>query len=408
MTTGKRDISALYLTLALLGAIAAPTLCADVTAPLQVSPILQASETAQTLPTPPTQPESGPGGTDYVHGAVMEHSYDVGDKQYWIFEPNEPHPKSAPVVIFNHGWGGMKPDSYRAWINHIVRRGNIVIYPRYQATAKSPTTEITPNSLAATKAALRRLETEAGHTRPMLDKVAAVGHSAGGQITANLAASAAKENLPQPKAIMCVQPGKSWGPVTRIAIPLFDLKGIPANTLLLTVVGDQDNIARDIDAKRIFLESVNVPSANKNYVELISDDHGSPPLKANHFAPTAFLPGNAPSQRQPQTQQPARGSVLRGAMSKRLQERLAQRTQANRSTQADQPEQPGRASLTGGLKRLDALDFYGTWKLFDALCDAAFYQRNREYALGATPQQQFMGYWSDGVPVKPMIVIDHM
>ena len=37
--------------------------------------------------------------------------------------------------------------------------------------------------------------------------------------------------------------------------------------------------------------------------------------------------------------------------------------------------------------------------------DAAFYNKNREYALGNTPQQRFMGVWSDGVPVKELKVI---
>jgi hypothetical protein len=53
---------------------------------------------------------------------------------------------------------------------------------------------------------------------------------------------------------------------------------------------------------------------------------------------------------------------------------------------------------------INALDYYGTWKLFDALTDAAFNGKNREYALGNTPQQRFMGVWSDGVPVKELKV----
>ena len=48
----------------------------------------------------------------------------------------------------------------------------------------------------------------------------------------------------------------------------------------------------------------------------------------------------------------------------------------------------------------DALDFYGYWKLFDALSDAAFYGRNREFALGNTPDYCYMGTWSDGRPVR--------
>jgi hypothetical protein len=46
------------------------------------------------------------------------------------------------------------------------------------------------------------------------------------------------------------------------------------------------------------------------------------------------------------------------------------------------------------------------WKLFDGLADAAFFGRNREYALGNTPQQRFMGFWSDGTAVKELIVTD--
>jgi len=68
-------------------------------------------------------------------------------------------------------------------------------------------------------------------------------------------------------------------------------------------------------------------------------------------------------------------------------------------------------SQTGRRDRLEtmmvnALDFYGTWKLFDGLCDAAFYGKNREYALGNTPQQRFMGVWSDGVAVKELKITD--
>ena len=32
--------------------------------------------------------------------------------------------------------------------------------------------------------------------------------------------------------------------------------------------------------------------------------------------------------------------------------------------------------------------------------------RNREFALGNTPQQRFMGLWSDGRPVQELVVID--
>jgi hypothetical protein len=52
----------------------------------------------------------------------------------------------------------------------------------------------------------------------------------------------------------------------------------------------------------------------------------------------------------------------------------------------------------------DALDWYGTWKLLDALMGCAFDGEWCEYALGNTPEQRFMGTWSDGVPVAEALV----
>lgn len=56
---------------------------------------------------------------------------------------------------------------------------------------------------------------------------------------------------------------------------------------------------------------------------------------------------------------------------------------------------------------VDAMDYYSTWKLFDALTDYAFNGINGEYCLGNTPEQRFMGLWSDGTHVKELIVTDN-
>src|SRR5262245_60241027 len=85
-------------------------------------------------PTPPAQPDTGPGGKQYAHAAVKKTRYGNGNQEYWIFEPDAPKPASAPVIVFIHGWGGMNPLYYGAWLDHLVKRGNIVVYPRYQAT----------------------------------------------------------------------------------------------------------------------------------------------------------------------------------------------------------------------------------------------------------------------------------
>jgi len=79
--------------------------------------------------TPPEQPKSGPGGMDYRYAKVTKNVYGEGANQYWIFEPADPTPKSAPVIVFNHGWGATNPKVYGAEatlssIRSIRSRGN--------------------------------------------------------------------------------------------------------------------------------------------------------------------------------------------------------------------------------------------------------------------------------------------
>ena len=228
--------------------------------------------------------------------------------------------------------------------------------------------------------------------KPDLDKVAVVGHSMGGVIAANLAARWQVLGVPQPKAVMCVQPGKAWTMSERTAVKLEDLSLIDKNTLLLAVAGDRDRLAKDVDAKRIFKESTQVLSQNKNYVVLVSDDHGQPALAASHFAPCApNLKYGDPSVSSSDSGSPSSGG--------RFRERLRERMQGRQAENGDEPDY-----TTETAHAIDALDFYGTWKLFDGLSDAVFHGTNREYALGNTPPQRFMGKWSDGTPVKELQV----
>jgi pimeloyl-ACP methyl ester carboxylesterase len=270
----------------------------------------------------------------------------------------------------------MNPLYYGAWVDHLVKRGNIVVYPRYQANLLTPIKDFLPNTLAAVKDALHRLQTERGHVTPDLSKFATVGHSLGGLLAANVAALASESKLPRVRAVMAVEPGITEAPIN---VPLADLKKIPADTLLLAFAGDQDTLVRDADAKRIYYESTRVAPANKNYVTLVSDVHGQPMLQASHRAPTAL------------NKDYDNGEGVGGATTG-----IPDRIGGARISRRVRPE----------TMMVNALDYYGTWKLFDGLIDAAFKGKNREYALGNTPQQRFMGVWSDGVPVKELKVTD--
>jgi len=291
-------------------------------------------------PTPPTQPSSGPGGSDYSHASVIISRYNWGAQQYWIFEPDSPKPESASLIAFNHGWSAFYPIFYIEWIKHIVKKGNIVVYPRYQLGFSIGFKQFTSNAINAVKDAIKELET-GDHVRPELDKFAIVGHSLGGGITAYMAALASESELPIPKAIMPVQPAIPFG-------PLVNLSKIPSETLMVVVVGEDDTVVGDKSGKTIFYDSKQIPLSQKDFVIQITDKYGKPDLVADHVAPLC-LPF---------------------------------------------------------LNAVDAMDYYSTWKLFDALTDYAFYGINGEYCLGNTSQQRFMGLWSDGTPVKELVVTD--
>lgn len=307
--------------------------------------------------TPPGQPDRGPGGSgDYVYDRVRVSSYGEGAARYWIFEPDvelEVAAAPLPIVLYVHGLNAISPGTVRGWINHIVRRGAIVIYPAYQTVGVEDPKQFTRRSAAAAVEAIAKLNGK-DHAKGNPRQFALVGHSLGGTICANLAAAHDAYKLPEPSVLMCVEPGDTRadrGLGALLPSLAEDHAALPRGLLMLVLVGEDDNIVGRGMAKRIFNAALQVPDEDKDFITLRTDRHGSPPLVADHFIPVSPV-------------------------------------------------------LEGGLVGADALDYFGLWKLFDGLTDAAFHNRNRAYALGDTPEQRYMGKWSDGTPVKELVVTD--
>lgn len=335
-------------------------------------------------PTPPDQPPTGPGGAGYPYTEVGKHSTGEGSGDVTIFWPKQPAATAAlPVVVFTHGWGAVDPKHYEAWLDHLARKGAIVIYPRYQENLRVKPDTFTANAITGVRRALDWLARNPDLPHPDPARWATVGHSAGGVLAANLSVELPKAGLPAPKAVMSVEPGITRGEKGTL-IPLADLSRTDPATLLLAITGDADQLVGDHDARRIYAETTGIPAVNKDLLELSSDDHGSPALEATHRAPAAPLPGYVP----PQREEPH--GFFRKRIAKRAKERMAERG-------LDLDAASKEPAVT------NALDYYGTWKLFDALCAAAFAGQQREIALGGGPAQLDMGRWSDGNPVKPMV-----
>jgi acetyl esterase/lipase len=309
---------------------------------------------------PPVQPLRGPGGREYPHARISYEVYGEGALAYWLFAPADPTPPSAPLVVFLHGWGGKSPAGFGAWIDHLVKRGNLVVFPVYQDAPRTSADTMLANAITAVKnAILRQQQSEVA--RPDLQRVAFVGHSFGGTLAMQMAAAAKREGLPVPHVLMPVAPGRSE--LAFQGLPQVDLRKISPAVLLLVIVGEDDQNAGDTIGRVIYTSTPQIPLANKNFTLMRSDYHGTPPLVANHRSPGAANPAYC-------------ASVT-------------------------------RQGAPRDLPPVDAMDYYGYWKFFDGLTDAAFYGRNRVYALGDTPQQRFMGAWSDGTPVRePRVIID--
>lgn len=356
---------------------------------------------------PPTQPTDGPGGAQYAHGGVTTRHIGDGDSECWIFLPRDPVPKEAPVVVFLHGWGGMKPGVYGAWIRHLVRRGNIVIYPRYQASLRDKPGDMTTHAYETVRNAWKSL-LEDKEIQPRKDKIAYVGHSLGGILTANFLARSAALGLPPAGAALMVEPSNGEPMIKRAdrVMKIEDVSRAPADALVVAMVGDSDKLAAEFAAKKIMGALAQIPHDNKNYLVVHSDSTAG--LVADHLSPTCpdasitdehedaaddddliDLLGETNNE-SAAGDRPARRE---GPLRKRLEERRAQKS--------------GGAGARGNRKPVtDALDWYAYWKVCDGLLDACYSGTNREYALGRGPEVRNMGKTADGHVVSEIEVRD--
>lgn len=307
----------------------------------------------------PSQPTSGPGGNDYTHSAVTMRSYDPTlATGVFIFEPASPVPDSANVIVFVHGLSFVNPYIYGAWIKHLVRHGNIVIYPKYQnVLGTTPTSSFNANTILGIKRALDTLA-NAGHVKPRLQNFAITGHSYGGLMAPNMAILAASSGFPVPKAVFSCQGYTDLSGTTRLP----DYSIMSSSTNLLIAVGDNDAVVGTTFGHFLMDSTVNIPTSHKNLVTHHSDTHGSPNIGSTHFEP---------------------GSI---------------------DSEFDSGEISFLISSGATLTTTDAVDYFCYWKLLDALLDCSFYGTHCNYAFGDTPEQHGMGNWSDGQPVVKLTV----
>lgn len=222
-------------------------------------------------PAQPSQPGSGPGGSDRRHAGSRTTEVAGTPDRVMIVEPAEPRPATAPVVLFTQGTG---PEGYQGWIDHLVGRGSIVVF-QDQSYDSSDLAARGAAPLAGLRVAVRKLA-EPGHVRPRWDQLVLVGHSIGGVMSTQLAAEAGPARLPVPRAVLAVQPPAPDATAAKV------FRAVPARTRVIVLASDQDDRVGD-EPKAVWKALAHLP--DRDYVLVRGDARGQPPLEAGHLFP---------------------------------------------------------------------------------------------------------------------------
>jgi predicted esterase len=217
---------------------------------------------------------AGCGGKDSGPSkATSEGPIGKGASGVWIYTPAG---KPKDVVVYFHGQGGPQeatPVNHLPWIKHLVSRGSVVIYPRYEIAFEE---DPMPFIVTAVREATKRVDVKG---LPVLS----LGYSRGGALAVEYAATAGDEDLPVPDWVMSVFPAP-FGNQKHIV----DLASLRHFTELLILVGDQDQVVGTAGAAYLGqrLQQGGFPGENIEVEQVAS--HGA--FTADHFAPMSTSP----------------------------------------------------------------------------------------------------------------------
>lgn len=209
------------------------------------------------------------GGSTRTQAGLATTTIGTGETAAVILRPAG-EPRRRPGIIFLHGWLGISPSFYDGWLRHLVREGNTVVYPVYQSPF-TPPGRVLANALAGVRLALPRADVD-----PRTLVVA--GHSAGGALAADYAATAQSVGLPEPLAVFAAYPGRRLRGVP-IGIPTSDLGRIPASVRIEALGGAADTTVGTETAREIVADASRVPRERRRFVlvtDPAADDHLGP------------------------------------------------------------------------------------------------------------------------------------
>lgn len=337
--------------------------------------------------TPPTRPKAGlPGGLENPTGEVARKAVGRASAVTYAFHLEGAPAGPRPVAVFLHAWGAVNPLNYGGWIDHLARRGYLVLFPAFHRLGQTRPVDASANATTLLRDALAELANDP-QARPDTTRIALIGHSAGAGIAANLAAGAKEAGLPAPKLVFMLMPGGLASDPKARGVQLADLSRIEPATALVTMIGDRAFQASDRAARRLLREATDVPPNHKLFMRVLSDDHGFPTLSATLAAPASPKEGYEMATIKVAPDPPV--------------DRRAPRPQQPRWS-ADMVLSGEQQVLIGEIGRnpTDSLDYLAFWKTFDMLAAGAFAGTVDLVAMRNYPAFLDMSRWSDSWPVK--------
>lgn len=344
------------------------------------------------------QVATGPGGNTYPHARVVV----TRDPKFILFEPAQPRPFTAPLLIYISPFGSNMFDFQNTMFEHLARRGIMVLQVLFDEKNGLPTpAEAARRSIAA---GLNEITTSSNHPTPSPNGVAYSGWSSGGYTALYFANNSERLGFGKTLAFIghdhsaasfapCIPPEGTQAlyrnfPLAPEGTPREQwLRGLNPKTLVVfTTTEETTKFHYENFDNQSFLYSdwgllKHIDAGNKNFLQVNGDPYGqtltlAPPgtldyeqakLSGDHYAVAGIKGFDV---------------IVPSFFSNMFF---------------------GQESSVP--IRIDPLDWYGFWRPTAGAIDCAFANKNCEYVLGSSQKVSEMGNWRDGTPIRHLTVL---
>jgi len=185
--------------------------------------------------------------------------------------------KNGEVVVFIHGYGAINPMIYGGWIKHLIAKGYVVIYPRYQDKILGTKAKLFAVNVAV---AISKAQKAIQEENVMLNGIYHyTGHSYGGAICGYIGVFHEELGLPKPSSILMSQPGT--GPLNGLKLNSYE--GFDVSIPFAIIVGSKDLTVGESMGRMIYQSSRD--SNQKLFIRHKPDNKIDPPITATHYEP---------------------------------------------------------------------------------------------------------------------------